>query len=149
MDTLTLVQINAAVDAAFGAALAQPTPLKIASYSIGTNATLRTDVYTGQQGAGFVVVAMVNLPWRKLVIAKQHGPETWREQPAPTLASLLVECQEQRAIRYEREASVFDLADAETKLASTDSAIQAEGAAQKAAVLAKRLEIKAAIPKPQ
>ena len=43
--------------------------------------------------------------------------------------------------------SVYDLADAETKLASPDSAVQAAGAAQKAAALAKRLAIKAQFPK--
>ena len=59
------------------------------------------------------------------------------------------ECRAARAARYDAEASVFDLADAETKMASPDPAEQAAGVAQKAAVLAKRLQIKAAIPKPQ
>jgi len=53
-----------------------------------------------------------------------------------------------RAARYEAEASVYDLADAETKLSSPDPAVQAAGAAQKAAVLAQRLQIKADLPKP-
>jgi len=149
MNTLTLSQIDAAVDAAFQTTLALPTPVKIASQAIGDNATLHTDVYTGPKGTGFAVIAVVDLKWRKLVVAKQHGPETAREQPAPTLASLLKECQKARAARYDAEASVYDLADAETKLASTDTAVQAEGAAQKTAVLAKRLTIKAEIPKPQ
>ena len=83
------------------------------------------------------------------------------ESPMPTEAELiaaaeayqptkaLLECRAKRAARYEAEASVYDLADAETKLASSDPAEQAEGAAQKAAVLAKRLQIKAEIPKPE
>jgi len=61
----------------------------------------------------------------------------------------LDQCRAARAARYDAEASTFDLADAETKMASPDPAVQAEGAAQKAAVLAKRLQIKAEIPKPQ
>ena len=95
------------------------------------------------------MVAVVDLKFRKLVIAKQHGPETWRDQPAPSTAALLVECKKARALRYEAEASVYDRADAETKLGSTDPAMQAEGTAQKAGVLARRLEIKAEIPKPE
>ena len=149
MNSLTLSQINEAVDAAFQSTLALPQPQRVASHAIGANATLRTDVYTGKNGAGFVVAGTLALPWRKLVISRQHGPETRREQPAPTLESLVKECQEARAKRYDQEASVFDLADAEAKQASTDPAVQAEGAAQKAAVLAKRLEIKSEIPKPQ
>ncbi len=149
MNTLNLTQIIAAVDAAFQATLALPQPQRVAPHAVGDNVTLRTDVYTCKKGAGFVVAAVVALPWRKLVIAKQHGPETRREQPAPTLACLVKECQEARAKRYDAEASVFDLADAETKLASPDPVVQAEGAAQKAAVLAKRLQIKSEIPKPQ
>jgi len=65
----------------------------------------------------------------------------------PTKA--LIACQEARAQRYEAEASVYDLADAETKLASSDASVQAVGAVQKAAVLTARLAIKAALPKPQ
>jgi len=149
MSTLTLSQISAAVDAAFQTTLALAQPQRVAPQTIGDNATLRTDLYTGPKGTGFVVAAVVDLKWRKLVIAKQHGPETGREQPTPSLTSLLKECQKARAARYEAEASVYDLADAETKLASTDPAVQAEGAAQKAAVLAKRLAIKTALPKPQ
>jgi len=61
---------------------------------------------------------------------------------------VLIECQQARAKRYEAEASVYDLADAETKLASTDAGVQADGAAQKSAVLSKRLQIKRDIPKP-
>lgn len=57
-------------------------------------------------------------------------------------------CKRRRAARYDREASIFDLADAETKMASPDATIKAEGEAQKATVLAKRLAIKSSIPKP-
>ncbi|MCX6968481.1 MAG: hypothetical protein NTZ46_12040 [Verrucomicrobia bacterium] len=147
MNTLTLTQVQAAVDSAYQAALAMPQ--RVATQSIGANATLRTDLYTGPCGSGFIVVATVDLAWRKLVIARQHGPEAGRDQPAPTRASLLKECQEARAKRYQDGASVFDLADAETKLASFDPAMQAEGAAQKAQVLALRMQIKTAIPKPE
>jgi len=150
MNTLTISQISAAVDAAFQAALAQTAPVtKFVPQAIGDNATLRTDVYTGPKGSGFVVSAKVDLKFRTLVIAQQRGPETWRECPAPELAQLVAECQQARAKRYEAEASVYDLADAETKLASPDPAIQAEGAAQKTAALTKRLQIKVELPKPQ
>lgn len=149
MMILTLREINAAVDAAYKTTLSQPSPQRVSSRQIGDNATLRTDVYLGPKGSGFVVVATVDIRWRRLVISKQHGPETWREHPAPEMTQLVAECQRARAARYEAEASVYDLADAETKIASLDPAVQAEGAAQKVAVMAKRLEIKAAIPKPQ
>lgn len=148
MATLTLDQINEAVAAAFQTTVALPQPQRVAPEAIGDNVTLRIDVYTGPKGSGFVVAATVDLKWRKLAIAKQHGPEAGREQAMPSLASLLEECQNARAARYNAEASTYDLADAETKLSSADPAVQAEGAAQKAAVLAKRLEIKAELPKP-
>lgn len=146
---LTLTQVNLALVAAFQTALALLNPAAVISQWIGSNATLRTDVYAGPQGSGFVVVATVDLGWRKLTISKQHGPEVWREQPSPSLASLTAECQKERARRYDSEASIFDLADAETKMSSLDTQIQNAGAAQKVAVLAKRLAIKAAVPKPQ
>jgi len=148
MNPLTLTQISAAVEAAFQTTLALATPAPVAPRSLDDKTTLRTDIYTGPHGSGFIVSAVLDLGWRKLVVSKQHGPETHREAPMPTYASLLKECQEARAKRYDAEASVFDLADAETKLASSDPVIEAAGAVQKSAILAKRLEIKAAIPKP-
>lgn len=69
-------------------------------------------------------------------------------RPEITKQQALDQCRAARAARYDAEASVYDLADAETKMASPDPAEQAAGVAQKAAVLAKRLAIKAAIPKP-
>jgi len=146
---LTLSQINAAVDAAFQTALAQTSPVRVSAVQISDNATLRTDVYYGANGGGFVVVATVDLRFRQLVISKQHGPETWRDRPAPELTSLLGECRNARAARYSAEASVFDLADAETKMTSSDPYVRAEGTQQKLAVFSKRLEIKNDLPKPR
>ena len=71
---------------------------------------------------------------RRVAIAKQQAVD---------------QCRASRAARYDAEASVYDLADAETKIASPDPAEQASGVAQKAAVLARRLQIKAEIPKPE
>ena len=99
---LKLTEINAAVDAAFNAAVAAPQ--RVAPQVLGENATLRTDVYTGPRGAGFAVAAMVDLGWRKLEIARQHGPEMHREQPAPTLEALVAECEAKRQERYRAEA---------------------------------------------
>ena len=149
MSQLTLSQINAAVDAAFATVLAQTPPQRVASAAIGDNAALRVDTYTSPKGAGLAVVATVDLKFRKLIIVRQHGPESFREQLAPELADLLEQCRAARAKRYDAEASVYDLADAETKLASADASEQESGAAQKTAVLIKRLQIKAEIPKPQ
>ena len=147
MSKLKLSEVVAAVEAAFKNT---PTPaVQVAPHQIGDNATLRTDVYTGPKGSGFVVTATLDLGWRKLVIARQSGPEAQREKIAPALEALVAECQRERARRYEAQASVYELADAETKLASTDPDEQAGGAAQKAAVLAKRLQIKTAVPKPE
>ena len=141
--------MSAAVDAAFQTTLGLPTPARVAPANIADNATLRTDVYTGPKGSGFVVAAVMDLGWRKLTISRQHGPETPREQPAPPLESLFSECQKARAKRYGTEASVYDLADAETKLSSPDHTVQSEGATQKSTMLARRLQIKAEIPKPE
>ena len=69
------------------------------------------------------------------------------EMTAEQLAERRIEIRNRkRSARYEAEASVYDLADAETKLASPDPAMQAEGAAQKAAVLAQRIQIKLDLP---
>jgi len=62
---------------------------------------------------------------------------------------VLIECQQARAKRYEAEASIYEIADALTKQASTDNpTIKAEGNAQLSSVLSKRLQIKRDIPKP-
>jgi hypothetical protein len=149
MSTLNLSQISAAVDAAYQTTLALAAPVKVAAQAIGDNATLRTDVYTGPKGAGFFVAATVDLKWRKLVIAKQHGPETQREQRAPTLASLLAECAAKRAAAYDsRGCSDKDYVDAITKMSSADPATKTAGAAQETAVLAARLQVKLDFPKP-
>lgn len=149
MSILTLSQISAAVDAAYQTALALTTPQKVAAQAIGDNATLRTDVYSGLKGTGVVVTATMNLTWRKFVIARQHGPETGREQPAPTLASLITECVTKRAAAYEsRGCSDKDYVDAITKKSSTNATVAAEGAAQEIAVLAARLQVKTDFPKP-
>jgi len=152
MHKLTLAQINAAVDAAFQTALAQTPPLRVSTVQIGDNATLRTDTYSGPLGPGFLVVATIDLVYRKLTIARQHGPETWRERPTPSLASLLEEVRSGRAAAYVDPANacdIYELADAETKLASADPTIAADGATQKTAALTKRLQIKSDFPKPQ
>lgn len=149
MSNLTLSQINAAVEEAFQTAQTQSPAQRVPTHQIGENAVLRTDLYTGPNGTGFVVVATVDLKFRTLVIAKQSGPETARNQESPTLENLLLECQKARAKRYGAEASIYDLADAETKLASSNAGLQAEGATQKTAVLAKRLQIKTDLPKPE
>ena len=93
MNTLTLTQINAAVDAAFTAALANPPTQRVAPVAIADNATLRTDIYTGPKGSGFVVAAVVDLKYLKLTIAKQNGPETWRNQPLAAEDVILSHCQ--------------------------------------------------------
>jgi hypothetical protein len=54
-----------------------------------------------------------------------------------------------RAKRYDAEAPIVELADAEAKLLSTDPTLRIQGEAQKAAWAAKRLQIKSEIPKPQ
>ena len=159
MNPLTIAQISAAVDAAFASALEiftahaadpiKPALTKSAPTAIGSNVTLRTDLYIGRQGAGFIVEATVDLKFRTLAITRQHGPEAFRGQPAPALSVLENECLAARAKRYGAECSVYDLADAEAKMSSTDPNVEAAGAVQKSANLAKRLQIKAELPKPQ
>lgn len=150
MSKLTLSQISAAVAAAYQTTLALATPINVAPQAIGDNAMLRTDVYNGPKGPGFIVTVTMDLKWRKVVIARQHGPETWREQPAPTLASLLAECAAKRAAAYEaRGCSDKDYVDAITKMSSPDPATKTAGAAQETAVLAARLQVKLDFPKPE
>jgi len=80
MSSLTLSRINGAVDAAFQAALALPQPQRVLPQQIGDNTTLRTDVYNGPRGLGFVVIAQIKIGKRVVTSARQHGPETWRER---------------------------------------------------------------------
>jgi len=149
MSILTLSQISAAVDAAYQTTMALATPVKVAAVAIGDNATLRTDIYAGPKGTGFVVVAIVDLKWRTLTIAKQHGPETWREKAAPTFASLITECSDRRATAYEtRGCSDKDYVDAITKQSSGNSTMIAVGREQQAGVIAARLQVKTDFPKP-
>ena len=53
-----------------------------------------------------------------------------------------------RALRYEAEAPVHDFVDAESKMASPDAEVRESGRLQKEALLARRLQIKAELPKP-
>jgi hypothetical protein len=98
---------------------------------------------------GFTVITPSDLD--ACLAAHQAEYDTWRAtQDAATAKAQAVEaCRQARASRYDAEASVYDLADAETKIASSDPTEQAAGAAQKAAVLAQRLQIKSDLPKPQ
>jgi len=54
----------------------------------------------------------------------------------------------QRAARYEAEASIYDIIDAEAKMASPSAAVRESGEQEKAALLARRLKIKEELPKP-
>lgn len=147
---LTLSQVSEAVHNAFQATLALPKPQTAPAIAIGENATLRTDVYTGPEGSGFAVTALLDLGWRKLAIVMQQGPETHRDHPAPPIDDLLKECTAKRAEAYEvRKCSDKDYVDAITKQFSTDTIIKAAGNAQLAAVLTARLQIKIDFPKPQ
>lgn len=148
MASFTLQQVTAAVDAAFQTAAQQNPVQSAAPRAIADNATIRTDVYSGPKGLGFAVTAVLDLHYRKLVITRQSGPEPLRERPAPSLASLLAECDARRAAAYDaRGCSTRDYVDAVTKQASSDPAMKAEGEAQLAAVLAARLQVKTDFPK--
>ena len=72
-----------------------------------------------------------------------------QEQMSALFAPTYRELREKAYADPANACSVYDLADAETKLASPDPAIQAAGSAQQAAVLAKRLAIKTQYPKPE
>jgi len=85
---MNITQINAAVDAAFIATSALETPIMVASAPLDTNCTIRTDVYEGPQGKGFVVTAILDLTFCKVVHSRQSGPETFRERAFPTLEVL-------------------------------------------------------------
>ena len=155
MNTLNLTQINAAVDAAFASALAtwnahasdatQPALQHSTAQTIGDGVTLRTDVYTGPKGAGFAVVAGIDIHWRTVQIVKQHGPETHRDAPAPTVAALVTECRKLREAAYPPQA---DFLDAKVKQSSTNEVIAAAGLAQEHTYLAACLAVKAKYPKP-
>ena len=90
MNTLTLTQINEAADAAFQTALvifeahaadgAKPALQRVAPQQICEGCILRTDVYAGIKGAGFIVVAQLAIGDRTISSIRQHGPETWRER---------------------------------------------------------------------
>ncbi len=155
MSTLTITQINAAVDAAFATALttwnahaadaAQPALQRSPAQTIGDGVTLRTDVYTGPRGAGFAVVAGIAIHWRTVQVVKQHGPETHRDAPAPTVAELVAECRKRREAAYPPQA---DYMDAKAKQSSPDEGIAAAGLAQEHTYLAACLSVKAKFPKP-
>ena len=90
MNTLTLSQIDTAVDAAFQTALAssqahaadatQPALQKVAPQIIGDSCTLRTDIYTGSHGSGFAVATQLKIGKRTITHIRQYGPETASER---------------------------------------------------------------------
>ena len=135
------------MDSAFSAALTNPqcvAPHSLADTDSVTQCTLRTDVYNGPHGSGFAVVATLILGDQSVTIVRQHGPETHREKPAPTLAALL---EKTLSLREKAYPPITDLADAMAKLQSLDPAIAGAGQAQLTAYSAACLSVKARYPK--
>ena len=89
MNILTASQVCAAVDAAVASTLALEKPVRVATAPLSDNCTIRTDVYVGPKGSGFIVTATLDLGYCTIMTCKQHGPETWRERPFPNSATLL------------------------------------------------------------
>lgn len=83
---MDLEPLNAAIDAAFAAALAQmPNPVRVPSQTIAPNVTLRTDTYVAPAGPGFRVACTVAVPSVnfRVVRVRNHGPDTVTERDWP------------------------------------------------------------------
>lgn len=146
MNNFTISKASAAVDLVYLKALGQTTPVQATPQTaIADNCTIGVDIYSGPNGSGFVVTAIVDLKFRKVFISKQSAPARL-DVPAPALSELLDECRAAREVAYPLAA---DYLDAKVKQSSSDSAIVAIGIAQEAAYLAACLAVKDQFPKPQ
>jgi hypothetical protein len=80
---MNLAPLNAAIDAAYAASLANPQ--RIMPQTIAENVTLQTDTYVAPTGSGFRVVCTVAVPsvnFRAQRV-RNHGPDTASEREWP------------------------------------------------------------------
>lgn len=82
--------IDAAIDAAYAAALANPQRQPAQPVNGDPSATVRVDTYTSTIGSGFCVVGQVVLGDIVLKKVRQHGPDTasehgWKSFTLPKL----------------------------------------------------------------
>jgi hypothetical protein len=81
---MDLAPLNAAIDAAYAAALANPQ--RVMPQTIAENVTLQTDTYVAPTGGGFRVVCRIKVPEVNFTVSKvrNHGPDTASERAWPT-----------------------------------------------------------------
>lgn len=147
MSTISLSEINQAVEAAYATAADSSAVVHSGPTAIGDHATIQTDIYNGPHGSGWAVTAMITLGVRIVAICKQQGPETWRNTSVLTVGGINAAQKALRAKAYvSRGCSDLDYVDAVTKQSSDDATLKAVGDAQLAVVLAARLKIKTDYP---
>ena len=80
MNILTPAQISTIVDEEFASTVALPKAIRVAPRPLGENSAIRTDVYVGPKGSGFVVVGTMKIGTMTFARSRQQGPETTRER---------------------------------------------------------------------
>ncbi len=80
---MDLTLLNAAIDAAFAAALTNPQ--RVTPQVIAENVTLQTDTYVAPTGSGFRVVCRIKVPEANFTVTRvrNHGPDTASERDWP------------------------------------------------------------------
>lgn len=80
---MNLAPLNAAIDAAYATALANPQ--RVLPQTIAENVTLQTDTYVAPTGPGFRVVCRVKVPEANFTATRvrNHGPDTASERDWP------------------------------------------------------------------
>jgi hypothetical protein len=80
---MNLTSINAAIDAAYSAALAHPQKVAPATVGDDANQTVQTVVYEAPIGSGFRVVGKINVGGATILRVRNSGPDTGSERAWP------------------------------------------------------------------
>lgn len=80
---MNLTTINAAIDAAFTAALSSPQKQSAQPVGGNSNQTVAVVTYVAPTGSGFRVVGTLNIDGCKILRVRNHGPDTASEREWP------------------------------------------------------------------
>jgi hypothetical protein len=112
---MDLTAINAAIDAAYQAALANPQ--KQAPQAVGGNAnqTVSVVTYVAPAGPGFRVVGTLNVGGCRIVRVRNHGPDTASERAWPSdieshVAEIVAQAKQAKARKLYLEGRAATLA---------------------------------------
>ena len=121
---MNVAPINAAIDAAFTAALANPQKVASAPVNGDANQIVQTVAYDAPTGIGFRVVGKINVSGATIIRTKNHGPDTTSERAWP--ADIEAEVVRQVTLAKQAKAGEIYRTGRATTLAIWNAALEAQ-----------------------